>query len=60
MSGNLADGVAEDVTGWVEDVKDNVTKWIMQAAEGSIDGVDDVAGDIIGWVEDIANDVGDI
>ena len=32
----------------------------MQAAEGSIDGVDDVAGDIIGWVEDIANDVGDI
>ena len=60
QNGNLADGVAEDITGWVEDVKDNVTKWITQAAEGSIDGVDDVAGDVIGWITDIATDVSDI
>merc|ERR1711997_623116 len=57
---DLALDVVQDVNGWIEDVKDNVTKWITQAAEGSIDGVDDVAGDIIGWVEDIVNDVGDI
>ena len=57
MNGNFADGVADDLTGWIEDVKDNVTKWITQAADGSIEGVDEVAGDIIDWVEDIANDI---
>merc|ERR1711899_434767 len=60
MNGNFADGVAEDVTGWIEDLKDNVTKWINEAAAGGIEGVDTVADDIIDWVEDIANDIGDI
>ena len=57
MNGNLADGVADDVTGWIQDVRDNVAKWITEAADGSIEGVDEVADDVTDWVRDIANDI---
>ena len=51
------DGIADDVKGWIGDLRTHVEIWGRSAGSEALELVNLVADDVIDWVDDIAHDL---